>query len=59
MPEYFWIVIPGAFMLCAWMSFRKGSIFGAESALQSLESDGIITIDNEGLIEPVCPQPKE
>ena len=46
-------------MLCAYMSFRKGSIFGAESALKALESDGIITIDNEGLIEPVCPQPKE
>ena len=59
MHESFWIVFPTLFAVCAWMSYRKGTIFGAESALQALESDGIITIDNEGLIEPVCPPTKE
>ena len=45
MHDSFWIVFPTLFAVCAWMSYKKGTIFGAEAALQSLEDDGIITID--------------
>ena len=59
MHDSFWIVFPTLFAVCAWMSYKKGTIFGAESALQSLEDDGIITIDKDGRIEPVCPIEEE
>ena len=59
MHESFWIGFPCLFGLCAYLSFKKGTIFGAESCLQSLENDNIITIDDEGRIEPVCSTEEE
>jgi hypothetical protein len=40
--------------MCAYFSFKKGAIAGAEITLTALEIDNIISIDDEGTIRPIC-----
>jgi len=40
--------------MCAYFSFKKGAIAGAEITLTALEIDNIISIDDEGTIRAIC-----
>ena len=40
--------------MCAYFSFKKGAIAGAEITLTALEIDNIISIDDDGTIRPIC-----
>lgn len=40
--------------ICAYFSYRKGALAGAEITLTQLEIDNIITIDEEGTIRAIC-----
>jgi hypothetical protein len=40
--------------ICAYVSFKKGAIAGAEITLTALEIDNIISIDDEGTIRAIC-----
>jgi hypothetical protein len=40
--------------MCAYFSFKKGAIAGAEITLTALEIDNIISIDDDGTIRAIC-----